>query len=97
MKIRSSERQHNFTVQLFELMDIYSLGGLTLSKTRNFTACVEAVAFDAKETPDLRRAFSRQAIEAKYYLASLINVPLFLLVAQGNEITIYRLEGRGYL
>lgn len=91
MKIRCSERSHDFTSLLFQAMEIYSLAGLTLSSTRNFTACVEAIEFAADEEADPRRAFSKPEVEAKFYLASLINVPLYFLVAQGGDITIYEI------
>jgi hypothetical protein len=91
MQIRSSERKHEFTNRLFRLMEIYSLGGLTLNRDRFFTAGVEAVQFSAGEKADPRRIFNRPEVEAKYYLASLINVPLYFLVAQEGDITIYQI------
>lgn len=91
MKIRTTERNHTFTNRLFKRLNLFSVQGLTISKAREFTAAIEAVQYDPGEEVHLQAVFPDLEVKARYYLANLLNIPLYYLVYQEGQFRVYRI------
>ncbi|MFP5262403.1 MAG: hypothetical protein ACLGJB_10915 [Blastocatellia bacterium] len=90
MRIRSTERTHEFTKSLFESLAIFNLGGLTLSDSREFTAGIEAFELDEGEGLDFKKVITLPELEAKFTLSNILRIPLLFLVYESDEITVYQ-------
>lgn len=90
MKIRTTERYHKFTEDLFASLNLFSIQGLTLDKDRNFTAGIEAIQFNENENVNLKDIFTELEIKAKYYLTKSLNIPLFFIIYKLNTFSVYR-------
>jgi hypothetical protein len=89
MKIRSTEREHKFTKQLFSELNIFSIQGLTLSAEQRFTACIEAIQYEDTEEIHLNSIFPVIDVKAKYYLANAIGIPFYYVIYQKQNYLIY--------
>lgn len=94
MKIRTTEKPHRFSEELWKLIPIYDLQGLTLDSNYNFTAGVEAVEFEADETIDVKNIFRKDDWIAKSCLCNELSVPLYVVTYKSGEnlISIYEVS-----
>jgi hypothetical protein len=88
MKIRTTERKHNFTKELFDELNIFSLESLTMNENDEFTSCLEGIDFENKKI-DLNKIFNHNQIHSKLYLSNLLNIPFYLMVHSIGIFTIY--------
>jgi hypothetical protein len=95
VRIRSTERSHDFTRRLFTSLDIFNLGGLTIGDNSEFTACIEALELDESERLNFRGATTLTELEAKFHLSRALNVPFLFLVYQAGEVIIYQVMKNG--
>lgn len=91
MKIRTSERSHNFTNILFQEMKVFSVESLTMNNRNEFTSCLEGVEFKDDETLDLNSVFTEREYKSKEYISRLIGVPFYLMVYHKSEFIIYQI------
>lgn len=94
MKIRSTEKPHQFSDVLYKSIPLYELQGLTLDTHNEFSAGVEAVEFDKDEIINLNNIFPKEQWIAKIYLCNSLSVPLYLLTHKDetNFINIYEVN-----
>jgi hypothetical protein len=79
VKIRSTEKPHSFTNELYGAVPIFGLQGLTLDSNNNFTAGIEAVEFEPNEKIDPKNLFSIIEWKAKWSLCNSVSVPLHVM------------------
>jgi hypothetical protein len=79
MKIRTTERKHNFTKELFDELNIFSLESLTMNETNEFTSCIEGIDFE-NEKINLNKIFTHNQIHSKLFLSNLLNIPFYLMI-----------------
>ena len=89
MRIRSTECEHEFTKKLFSKLGAYSLQGLTMSSDHRWTAAIEAIQYDDDEIVDLYSIFELNDLRAKYSLAKAIEVPLYFLIYQKGNYSVF--------
>lgn len=78
MKIRSSENSHIFQQRLFERFPAYSLQGLLMNGSHDFTAAVEAAEYEDGDDKT-KMPMKTEEIYAKYVLAREVGIPLYVL------------------
>jgi len=79
VKIRSTEKPHSFTKELYRDIPIYDIQGLTLDSNNNFTAGIEAVEYEPSEQLDLKDLFTIEEWMAKWSLCNHLSLPLYTL------------------
>lgn len=93
MKIRTTERQHDFTNELFKNLNIFSLEGLTMDENNNFTAGIEYIEFDKNEEINFEKCFKRKfQIDAKFYVTEKLGIPLFFIGYKNNCFNIFKVS-----
>ena len=96
MYIRTTEREHQFTSELFEALNAYSLQGLTLTADlQKWTAAIEAVQFDDDEDVDFKGAFPVKDVTAKLCLARAVGVPLYFIAYRAQLYFIFSVNNVG--
>lgn len=78
MKIRTSENAHEFQSRLFKRLRAYSLQGLLMSESHEFTTAIEAIEYEEGDDKS-KLPFTENEIHAKYILAREAGIPLYLL------------------
>lgn len=96
MKIRTTERYHEFTSNLFKELRIFSLEGLTLSKNKEWTAAIEAIQYDDNieidiNNIDVEKFFSINSLKAKYFLSQTLSVPLYFVIHHKKTFFILKI------
>ena len=92
MKIRTTERVHNFTVELFRELNIFSLESITMNNLNEFTSCLEGVVFNDNEEINLSIVFTENEFKSKEYLSRLLGIPFYLMVFQESIFSIYQIN-----
>jgi hypothetical protein len=88
MKIRTTERKHNFTKELFDELNIFSLESLTMNENDEFTSCIEGIDFE-NENINLNIIFTHNQIQSKLFLSNLLDIPFYLMVHSMGVFFIY--------
>lgn len=88
MKIRTTERKHNFTKELFDDLNIFSLESLTMNEKDEFTSCIEGIDFE-NEKINLNKIFTHNQIHSKLFLSKLLNIPFYLMIHSMGVFLIY--------
>lgn len=92
MKIRTTERSHNFRTDFFNKFNIHQLEGLTLDSDYNFTACVEAIEFSPHENINIKDIFTKDEINAKMIIADTLNIPFYIIAERNWEFYIWQVQ-----
>jgi hypothetical protein len=92
MRIRTTERDHEFTQRLFEKLNLFSIQGLTLNANKEFSAAIEAIQYEANEEVNLETIFPIIEAKAKYYLAKILEIPFYYVIYQSAEFRVYEIE-----
>lgn len=85
MKIRSTEKPHSFTNELYKAIPIYELQGLTLDSNNNFTAGIEAVEYDLDEEVKVKSLFSLEEWKAKWSLCNHLSISLYVVTHRTGD------------
>jgi hypothetical protein len=88
LRIRSTERPHDFSRRLYEALGIQSLQGLTLDSRNRFTAGIEAVEFESVAEANPAGVFTGNEWLAKYALCRALSIPLFLVTHTNGDTSI---------
>lgn len=89
MRIRTTERVHNFTKKLFERLQVFGIQGLTLTKNLEFSGGIEAIDYEPNEIIDLEKVFPRKEVYAKFFLTQVLGIPLYFITQQNELFKIY--------
>ncbi|WP_066174454.1 hypothetical protein [Bacillus marinisedimentorum] len=89
MKIRTTEREHQFRTDFFDRLNIHQLEGLTLDTAYHFTACIEAVDYEAGEEISVETLYTPQEIGARHIIANKLGIPFYMVAQRDWEFHIY--------
>jgi len=92
MRIRTTERDHEFTQRLFNKLNLFSIQGLTLNAKKEFSAAIEAIQYEDHEEVQLENIFPLTEAKARYYLAKTLKIPFYYVIYQSSEFRVYEIE-----
>ena len=89
MKIRTSERYHQFSAELYSALGAYSLQGLMMDAHHRWTCALEAIEFDNNESVCIEKSFPEEEVLAKLCLAEALGIPLFFVAYRNGRYLLF--------
>lgn len=79
MKKYTTENNHNFTNQIMNSLNITAVDCLTMDENRDFTAVIDLLEIDAKETNNVFSLLTQTELEHKYILAKHLMIDYYIV------------------
>ena len=89
MKVRTSERFHPFSAELYSALGAYSLQGLMMDADHRWTCALEAIEFEDYEPLCIERVFTEKEVLAKQSLAKALGIPLYFVAYYKGQYCIF--------